>query len=137
MNLVVILKRLLKILKNQNKMECKYFKKSEFTCKCGCGKTVISDELLYMLDKARGFAKIPFKINSGYRCSDHPESKKNPKSSHIKGLAVDIECKDSNTRAIMMDALVFAEFERFGLHKSFIHVDIDVVDKVSPVIWLY
>lgn len=118
-------------------MSFKYFKRSEFTCKCGCGETVISDELLSMLDKARGFAKKPFKINSGYRCPNHPESKKNPTSSHIKGLAVDIECPDSNTRAIMMDALVYAEFERFGLHKSFIHVDIDVVDKVSPVIWLY
>ena len=129
--------RLWKTLKNQNNMKIKHFKKSEFTCKCGCGETVISDDLLYMLDKAREFAKKPFKINSGYRCKNHPESKKNPTSSHIKGLAVDIECKDSNTRAIMMDALVYADFERFGLHKSFIHVDIDVVDKVSPVLWLY
>tara|TARA_R100000084_G_scaffold93163_2_gene46990 strand:- start:1112 stop:1525 length:414 start_codon:yes stop_codon:yes gene_type:complete len=137
MNLKCILMRLWKTLKNQNNMKIKHFKKSEFTCKCGCGETVISDDLLYMLDKAREFAKKPFKINSGYRCKNHPESKKNPTSSHIKGLAVDIECKDSNTRAIMMDALVYADFERFGLHKSFIHVDIDVVDKVSPVIWLY
>jgi len=137
MNLKCILMRLWKTLKNQNNMKVKHFKKSEFTCKCGCGETVISDDLLYMLDKAREFAKKPFKINSGYRCKNHPESKKNPTSSHIKGLAVDIECKDSNTRAIMMDALVYADFERFGLHKSFIHVDIDVVDKVSPVIWLY
>jgi len=129
--------RLWKALKNQNNMKAKHFKNSEFTCKCGCGETVISDDLLLMLDRAREFAKIPFKINSGYRCKNHPESKKNPTSSHIKGLAVDIECKDSSTRAIMMDALVYAEFERFGLHKSFIHVDIDVVDKVSPVIWLY
>ena len=129
--------RLWKTLKNQNNMKLKHFKKTEFTCKCGCGETVISDDLLYMLDKAREFAKKPFKINSGYRCKNHPESKKNPTSSHIKGLAVDIECKDSNTRAIMMDALVYADFERIGLHKSFIHVDIDVVDKVSPVIWLY
>jgi len=137
MNLKCILMRLWKTLKNQNNMKLKHFKKSEFTCKCGCGETVISDDLLYMLDKAREFAKKPFKINSGYRCKNHPESKKNPTSSHIKGLAVDIECEDSNTRAIMMDALVYADFERFGLHKSFIHVDIDVVDKVSPVIWLY
>tara|TARA_R110002020_G_scaffold115817_1_gene265933 strand:- start:434 stop:802 length:369 start_codon:yes stop_codon:yes gene_type:complete len=121
----------------KNKMTLKHFKRSEFTCKCGCGQTVISDELLYCLDKAREFAKIPFVISSGYRCENHPESKKNPTSSHIKGLAVDIECKDSNSRAIMMDALVFAEFERFGLHKSFIHVDIDLYDKPSPVIWLY
>jgi zinc D-Ala-D-Ala carboxypeptidase len=129
--------RLLKILKIQNKMKLKYFKKSEFTCKCGCGETVISDELLLMLEKARKFANIPFVISSGYRCENHPESKKNPTSSHITGLAVDIKCTDSTTRAIMMDALVFAEFERYGVHKSFIHVDIDYTRKPSPVIWLY
>ena len=119
------------------KMTLKHFKRSEFTCKCGCGETVISDELLQSLDKAREFAKIPFVISSGYRCKNHPESKKNPTSSHIKGLAVDIKCEGSSARAIMMDALVFADFKRFGLHESFIHVDIDVYDKPSPVIWLY
>lgn len=133
----VFLKILLNLLKKKNKMTLKHFKRSEFTCKCGCGETVISDELLQYLDKAREFAKIPFVISSGYRCKNHPESKKNPTSSHIKGLAVDIKCEGSNTRAIMMDALVFADFERFGLHESFIHVDIDVYDKPSPVIWLY
>jgi|TARA_R110000824_G_scaffold190294_1_gene371817 zinc D-Ala-D-Ala carboxypeptidase len=121
----------------KNKIKLKYFKKSEFTCKCGCGKNIINDDLLFQLDRARGFAGIPFKISSGYRCENHPESKKNPTSSHITGLAADIECKDSNTRAIMMDALVYAEFERYGLHKSFIHVDIDYTRKPSPAIWLY
>ena len=76
MNLATILMRLLKILKNQNKMKLKHFKKSEFTCKCGCGETVISDELLQMLDDARKHAGVPFKITSGYRCPNHPESKK-------------------------------------------------------------
>jgi len=136
MNLATILMRLLKILKNQNKMKLKHFKKSEFTCKCGCGETVISDELLQMLDDARKHAGVPFKITSGYRCPNHPESKKNPTSSHIKGLAADIKCSDSKTRAILMDALTYVEFYRIGISKSFIHVDIDE-DKVSPVIWVY
>ena len=117
-------------------MQLKYFKKSEFTCKCGCGETVISDQLLQMLDDARKRAGIPFKITSGYRCPNHPESKKNPTSSHIKGLAADIKCSDSKTRAILIDALTCVEFYRIGISKSFIHVDIDE-DKVSPVVWLY
>ena len=72
-------------------MSLNYFKESEFTCKCGCGETVISRHLLEMLDEARGFAKTPFVITSGYRCNKHPESIKNPTSSHINGLAVDIK----------------------------------------------
>ena len=117
-------------------MKLKYFKKSEFTCKCGCGETVVSDELMWMLERAREFARIPFKINSGYRCENHPETKKNPTSSHAKGLAVDIKCTDSKSRAIIIDALGYVGFKRFGIAKSFIHTDIDN-KKSNPVIWLY
>jgi len=124
-------------------MNLKYFKRSEFDCKCGCGETIVNDELLQLLDDAREFAKIPFVITSGYRCQKHHDDltrrgyHTSKTSAHLKGLAVDIKCEDSNTRAIMMDALVYAEFERYGLHKSFIHVDIDYNNKPSPVIWLY
>jgi zinc D-Ala-D-Ala carboxypeptidase len=117
-------------------MTLKHFKRSEFTCKCGCGETNISSDLLVLLDKAREFAKIPFIITSGYRCEKHPESKKNPTSSHIKGLAADIKCIDSKSRAIMIDALGYVGFKRFGIADSFIHVDIDN-EKSNPVIWLY
>lgn len=117
-------------------MPLKYFKESEFTCKCGCGETVVSRHLMEMLDEARDFAKIPFVINSGYRCENHPESIKNPKSSHIKGLAVDIKCTDSKKRAIIVDALGYVGFKRFGIANTFIHTDIDN-KKSNPVIWLY
>ena len=117
-------------------MTLKYFKKKEFTCKCGCEKNIISGELLEMLDKARGLAKIPFVINSGYRCENHPQSLKSPSSSHIKGLAADIKCTDSKSRALIIDALGYAGFKRFGISDSFIHADIDN-GKPNPVIWLY
>ena len=89
-----------------------------------------------MLEQARKMAKLPFVISSGYRCENHPESIKNPTSSHVKGLAVDRKCNDSKSRAIILDALGFVGFKRFGLHKSFIHADIDE-SKANPVIWLY
>ena len=117
-------------------MTLKYFKRNEFKCKCGCGETSISENLLEMLDEARNLAKIPFIISSGYRCVSHPESLKNPSSSHIKGLAVDIKCTDSKSRALIIDALGYAGFKRFGISDSFIHADIDN-GKSNPVIWLY
>ena len=117
-------------------MTLRYFKKEEFTCKCGCGETLISDRLLVMLDDAREFSKIKFNINSGYRCKNHSESIKNPTSSHIKGLAVDISCTSSKNRAIMIDALGYVGFKRFGIADTFIHVDIDD-QKLNPAIWLY
>jgi uncharacterized protein YcbK (DUF882 family) len=91
---------------------------------------------LHKLDKARSIAGLPFKINSAYRSPEHPLSIKNPSSSHIKGLAVDISVKDSRTRFIIVDALIKAGFNRIGIADTFIHVDMDL-DKSNKVIWTY
>ena len=91
---------------------------------------------LAKLDEAREYAGIPFIINSAYRSPTHPESIKNPTSSHIKGLAVDISVKDSRTRFLVLDALLVVGFSRVGISNSFIHVDLDM-NKSQNVIWTY
>ena len=83
-------------------------------------------DFLAKLDEAREFAGIPFIINSAYRSPSHPESIKNPTSSHIKGLAVDISAKDSITRFKVLDALIAVGFNRIGIAGTFIHVDLDL-----------
>ena len=93
-------------------------------------------DFLAKLDEAREFANIPFIINSAYRSPSHPESIKNPTSSHIKGLAVDIKAKDSITRFKVLDALIAVGFNRIGITGTFIHVDLDL-DKSQNVIWTY
>jgi len=97
---------------------------------------------LEMLDNARDIANIPFKINSGYRTLEHNIAiykklgKKPIKSSHLRGLAVDIACKDSRARFVIVSALKDAGFTRIGISNSFIHVDSDS-DKAQDVIWTY
>ena len=93
-------------------------------------------DFLAKLDEAREFSGIPFIINSAYRSPSHPESIKNPTSSHIKGLAVDISAKDSITRFKVLDALMAVGFSRIGIAGTFIHVDLDY-DKSQNVIWTY
>ena len=93
-------------------------------------------DFLAKLDEAREYANIPFIINSAYRSPEHPLSIKNPNSSHIKGLAVDISVKDSRTRFIILDALIKVGFNRIGIADTFIHVDLDI-DKSNKVIWTY
>jgi len=105
----------------------KYFKEIEYK---------MDKDFLAKLDKAREYAKMPFVINSAYRSPDHPESIKNPLSSHIKGLAVDIKATDSRTRYKVLDALMSVGFNRIGIADTFIHVD-DDKDKSSNVIWTY
>jgi len=105
----------------------KYFKEIEYK---------MDKDFLAKLDDAREFAGIPFFINSAYRSPEHPESIKNPTSSHIKGLAVDIRVRDSKTRYIVLDALMHVGFNRIGIADTFIHVD-DDRNKSCGVIWTY
>ena len=119
----------------------KYFKLREFVCNC-CGKSKINRTFVKVLDAARAYSKdedgsdIPFIITSGFRCENHPESKKNPHSSHIKGLAADILVKNSRERAVILAALMNAGFSRFGIGHNFLHVDLDE-EKKQVVIWKY
>ncbi len=96
----------------------------------------MDEEFLQRLDQARAFADIPFIINSAYRSPNHPLSIKNPSSSHIKGLAVDIKATDNVTRFKIIDALLFVGFKRIGIADTFIHVDMDY-DKRQEIIWTY
>ena len=97
----------------------------------------VSILLLSMLDKARYIAGIPFVINSAYRTKEHNlKIGGKPNSSHLKGLAVDISCKDSRSRFIIINALIKAGFNRIGVAKTFIHADIDK-SKSNNVIWTY
>ena len=105
----------------------KYFKEVEYK---------MDVDFLIKLDKAREFAKVPFVINSAYRSPEHAESIKNPTSSHIKGLAVDIKATDSRTRYKVLNALMHVGFNRIGIADTFIHVD-DDKDKSQQVIWTY
>jgi len=105
----------------------KYFKEVEYK---------MDEDFLAKLDDAREFAGFPFFINSAYRSPEHPESIKNPTSSHIKGLAVDIRARDSRTRYLIIDALMHVGFNRIGIADTFIHVD-DDRNKASGVIWTY
>ena len=112
----------------------KYFKYSEFADKRS-GANKMRPATIRRLDRAREIAGVPFIINSGYRDENHPESIKNPTSSHIKGYAVDIAVNDSN-RDIIQNALREAGFTRIGLGSTFIHAD-DDPEKTQYVTWFY
>tara|TARA_R110000824_G_scaffold183926_1_gene364984 strand:+ start:542 stop:925 length:384 start_codon:yes stop_codon:yes gene_type:complete len=120
----------------------KYFRLHEFACSCGCKKNKINRTFLKVLAAARSNSLdidrsfIPFRISSGYRCKNHILSKKNPSSSHIKGLACDIIIKNSRERAVILGSLIGAGFTRFGLGSNFIHVDLDE-DKKQGIMWDY
>ena len=119
-------------------MKLEYFKIREFDSpdEVGSGDKM-NTEFLEMLDCARSYAGIPFKINSGYRTKEHNKNVGGVEgSSHLSGYAADIHCANSKNRALMVGSLLEAGFMRIGIGTNFIHVDNDE-RKVFPVIWLY
>ncbi len=112
----------------------KYFNLSEFADHYS-NANKIEPSVVQRLDKAREIAGVPFVINSGYRDKNHPESLKNPTSSHIKGLAVDI-ATTPETQDIIYNALKKAGFIRLGVGDDFIHADMDY-DKDKYITWFY
>ena len=116
----------------------KYFTYEEFDSPDvqGSGQ-MMSKKLLNILDKVREEFGKPITINSGYRTLAHNESVGGTeKSSHLKGLAVDIACNNSRDRFILTSLLIGSGITRLGIAKTFIHADIDP-DKSPNVIWTY
>lgn len=114
-----------------------YFKEDEFYCHCGeCEFPGMDQVLLDKLNLAREVAHIAFHITSGYRCPNFNKEiggKKN--SAHTKGMAADIYCVDSSRRWRIIEACL-PYFNRIGIDKEFIHVDVDHT-KPGEVIWVY
>ena len=124
-------------------MKYKYFNISEFDCKSEPGTGIkVNPELIKKLDIAREYSNCVYKITSGYRSEKHTQYlidkgyKTSMTSSHIKGLAADIEVKNSNHAMQILSGLMFANFNRIGISKYFIHCDIDP-NKPQNVLWTY
>lgn len=118
--------------------EWRWFKRKDFYCPCGDDHPqIINAELISRLDFARTRANVPFKITSGYRCEKHNDSiGASSTSSHLKGVAADIACAESQKRFIIIEALLWVGFKRIGIAIDFIHCDLDS-QKTTPCVWLY
>ena len=116
----------------------RYFNYCEFDSpdELGSGHNM-DEDFLQMLDDAREFAGVPFKITSGYRTEAHNHAVGGSRSSsHMKGLAADIACGGSRQRMEIVTALLHVGFDRIGIGDGFIHVDADV-EKDEAVLWTY
>lgn len=115
-----------------------YFTEEEFKrCSPPCSLMDMDRQFMYGLDMARSFARVPFKITSAFRSLQWElEHGRKGTSSHTKGLAVDIACSDPLIRSKIVYQLMWQfDLPRLGIHRNYIHVDID---KDKPcAIWLY
>ena len=130
---------------SRNYPALKHFTSSEFDSPDdeGSGQNMCP-KFLQMLDEAREQAGVPFVITSGYRTPKHNTSVggvKNSSHINIPCNAVDIAVKDGIHRFLILVSLMSVGFTRFGIGKTFIHVDADEPkycgEKSPNTIWTY
>jgi len=116
--------------------DTEHFKEIELACFC-CGRSWVKQQLLDWLEEVRLIYKKPMIIESGCRCPDYNTQVRGvPGSAHITGEAADVRCVFAQDRLDLIEAFIFVGFQRIGLSRNFIHIDIS---KTLPqkVLWLY
>ena len=107
--------------------DLKYFKRSEFFCKCGCGEADMDEQFMRKLDSARETLGFPLPISSGYRCPRHNNNVSSTgfTGPHTTGKACDIAL--SHARASRALGVLHFLFEGMGVNQKgegrFLHVD--------------
>lgn len=95
----------------------------------------LDEELVALLDKARGVAGVPFVITSGLRTKEQNRQAGGvPDSSHLTGKAVDLRATTGQERHAIIKGCLQAGFTRLGIYSTHIHVDIDT-SKPQETIW--
>lgn len=113
------------------------FDRSEFACRCGCGFADIDLSFVEKLQAVRDRIGMAMYINSGCRCEKHNAEEGGVKhSAHMRGLAADIKTEDGELRFKLLAAALAEGFERIGIGKTFVHLDVDH-ELPHPRVWPY
>lgn len=107
----------------------KYFKRSEFKCKCGkyCNGFPVepSEKLVKLLDQIREHFNAPVTISSGVRCKTHNTNCGASASQHMKGTAADIKVKGVKPSEVAAYAeTLLPGTGGIGRYSTFTHVDV-------------
>lgn len=110
----------------------KNFSKNEWTCKCGCGQTIVVDKLADMMQEFRDIINLRVVVHCVNRCKEHNENlikegiKASRSSLHLEAKACDFHVP--SLRIKKLHALVLAKDDLFnggvGLYDWGVHVDI-------------
>jgi len=111
---------------NQSQKLSPHFKRSEFSCKCGCGFSLPDAELLSVLEGVRQHFGKPVNINSAYRCPAHNQAVGGaPNSAHVQGIAADIDVKDVSPADVQQYVLnKYQDRYGIGTYNTFTHIDV-------------
>ena len=116
-------------------MDSKYFKQTEFECKCGCKSYIPNDLLIEVLTEVREHFGVPVIITSSTRCEQHNKNVGGSSNSqHKLGTAADIIVKGIDTEEVYEYLnSIYPTSKGIGLYYDFVHID--VRDKKAR--WVY
>ena len=104
----------------------KYFSRSEFACKCGCGFSAVDIGLLDILIDIREHFDSPLTINSACRCYSHNKNIGGTnKSKHLFGMAADITVNGITDERVQDYVLnKYPNSKGIGVYDLFTHIDV-------------
>jgi uncharacterized protein YcbK (DUF882 family) len=103
------------------------FKRSEFTCGCGCGFDTVDVRLADIIQQIRTSIQQPISPSSGCRCKPYNDSLPNssPTSQHIQGKAADIPCKgELRNKIYALAATILDGNGGLGIYDTWVHIDV-------------
>jgi hypothetical protein len=117
-------------------MESEHFKSSELRCR-HCGREGVRRELLDVLEALRAQAG-PLKVNSAYRCLNHPVEARKPKPGlHARGLAADLVPLATSLRAFYDVIRSEPRIKGIGVDHAPRYIHVDAREASKPVFWVY
>lgn len=107
--------------------DIKYFKKSEFRCKCGCGADKMDEKLIRVADRVRGHFGKPITVSSGRRCSKHNANVGGVSNSrHLSGKAMDFCVSGKSAAQVLAYVQKQSEIRyAYAIDGSYVHMDVN------------
>ncbi len=108
-------------------MDFEFFKKNEFTCKCGCGSNLAPDYLLAICDAVRRKMGCAIYVTSGTRCVSHNRFVGGVDNSyHVKGIACDLVPENGNVEQLAGYLRAYAPISGIIIYhaQGFVHFDL-------------
>jgi uncharacterized protein YcbK (DUF882 family) len=117
-------------------MESEHFKSVELRCR-HCGREGVLRELFDVMEALRAKAG-PLKVNSAYRCPQHPVEARKPKPGfHARGIAADLVPLAMPLRTFYEVVRAEPRIKGIGVDHVAGYIHIDVREASGPVLWVY
>lgn len=109
--------------------EIKYFEKSEFACKCGCGADNMNETLIRVADRVRDHFGSPMTVSSGRRCAKHNArvgGVSNSRHTTDPGKAMDFCVKGKTSAQVLAYVQKQPEIRyAYAIDGSYVHMDVN------------